>query len=83
MKKLALVVPLLALTLPCFGSDINSLVNDISRNCSELKQLSFPRPEVNVDREVEDFQNHVKWIQRDLAELRRLRLCLRIICTMR
>lgn len=43
----------------------------LSRNCQELKILTFPRPE-GSDFDFRDYKDHVRWIERDLEQLRKI-----------
>ena len=48
-------------------------MNDICVNCQDIKLLAFPRPTFHsFDRDLDTFEIRISWLERDLAELRKL-----------
>lgn len=74
MRSLALFLALFSIVTvgrsQTTDAQSRELMTQIVNTCEGIRELTFPRPEARVDREAEDFTNHARWLERDLAKLR-------------
>lgn len=75
MKYIGLMTLLVMISLqPIVAQEIGKkeivLMNQIARNCLEFPFLKFPRPEIIVDRELQNYQDHKRWFMRDYGQLK-------------
>ncbi|WP_413665756.1 cell envelope integrity protein TolA [Microbulbifer sp. CNSA002] len=66
---LSLSVSPFSVNLKGSDKDTTELMNNIVKNCKEIPALEFPRPEVRFDWELKEFNDHKRWIMRDLEKL--------------
>lgn len=68
---LMLFIPL-CFAAPDSDRKVQELLKQIAYNCAQITELKFPRPEQTIDREVQEFDDRVRWLERDLAALQKL-----------